>query len=469
VFRGQCSAAKEGFVRRPSPSTTIAAIVGFAAAIGLSATAVLTQVQQSGGGRAAAPTGTTVLRVARLYDGKTGTIATNQVILINGDRIADVGPNVAVPAGANVIDLGTATALPGMIDTHLHVMPQPSTGHSIPYKTLVGLQQARNNLMGGFTTIVDLSARHTWATIDIRNAINRGVHVGPRMQVSGPEITPRDRSMAPTPTEIDGSGYEDELFVAGPWMARHMVRKLKHYGADWVKIYAGQDFMGDEYQHFKPDGTMVNSPSLTLEETQAIVDEAHRRGMRVACHSFGGEGLASCVTAGVDKVEHGNVMPDSVAKEMAQKKIALVFTLSNMLDTPKQDLPRSGGKVSRLSLMVETLKKVKAAGVPIAFGSDTNPPGHGKQSSQFKHYVEYGLTPAEALNTAFMGAANVLNYDWAKQVGSIEKGKYADIIGVAGDPLKDVSEMERVKFVMKGGVVVKNELTTPAPTPTASR
>ena len=114
--------------------------------------------------------------------------------------------------------------------------------------------------------------------------------------------------------------------------------------------------------------------------------------------------------------------------------------------------------------MVETLKKVKAAGVPIAFGSDTNPPGHGKQSSQFKHYVEYGLTPAEALNTAFMGAANVLNYDWAKQVGSIEKGSYADIIGVAGDPLKDVSEMERVKFVMKGGVVVKNELTTPAPT-----
>ena len=107
------------------------------------------------------------------------------------------------------------------------------------------------------------------------------------------------------------------------------------YGADWVKIYAGQDFMGDEYQHFKPDGTMVNSPSLTLEETQAIMDEAHRRGMRVACHSFGGEGLASCVTAGVDKVEHGNEMPDEVAKEMAQKKISLVFTMSNMLETPQ--------------------------------------------------------------------------------------------------------------------------------------
>jgi imidazolonepropionase-like amidohydrolase len=152
-------------------------------------------------------------------------------------------------------------------------------------------------------------------------------------------------------------------------------------------------------------------------------------------------------------------MTEAVLKEMVQKKIALVPTLSNMLNTPKQDLPRSGGKVSRLSLMIDTLKKVKAAGGPIAFGSDTNPPGHGKQSLQFKHYVDYGLTPAEALNTAFMGAANVLNYDWANQVGSLEKGKFADVIAVSGDPLKDVTEMERVKFVMKGGVVVRDDLT----------
>jgi imidazolonepropionase-like amidohydrolase len=453
-------------VRRQFLSIRVGTIAGVLVAMAAAGPSLRSQVLQSGD-RAAAATGVTAIRAARLYDAKAGTVLTNQVIVITGDRISEIGSNVQIPAGAKVIDLGAATAMPGMIDTHLHVMPQ--TEQSIPYKTLVGLEQARANLLGGFTTIVDLSARGTWATIDIRNAINRGLHTGPRMQVAGPEITPRDRSMEPTPLTVDGEGYEGELFVVGPWLARHMVRKLKHYGADWVKIYAGQDFMGDEYQHFKPDGTMVNSPSLTLEETQAIVDEAHRRGMKVACHTFGGEGLASCVTAGVDKIEHGNVMPDSVAKEMAQKKIALVFTLSNMLNTPKQDLPRSGGKVSRLSLLVETLKKVKAAGVPIAFGSDTNPPGHGKQSSQFKHYVEYGLTPAEALNTAFMGAANVLNYDWAKQVGSLEKGKFADVIAVAGDPLKDVSEMERVKFVMKGGVVVKNELTAPTPTATAAR
>lgn len=437
--------------------TVTRTVAGLVVAIGvLSGTAVWTQVLQSGA-RSAPPTGITAIRAGRLFDARAGTMLTNQVVLINGDRITEVGSAVQIPANAKVVDLSGATVLPGMIDTHLHVMPQ--TEQAIPYKTLVGLQQAQANMLGGFTTIVDLSARHTWATIDIRNAINRGIHMGPRMQVAGPEVTPRDRSMAPTPLTIDGEGYEGELFVAGPWMARHMVRKLKHYGADWVKVYASQDFMGDEYQHFKPDGTMVNNPSLTLEETEAIVDEAHRRGMRVACHAFGGQGLADCVRAGVDKIEHGNVMTDAVVKEMVQKKIALVFTLSNMLNTPKQDLPRSGGKVSRLSLLVETLKKVKAAGVPIAFGSDTNPPGHGKQSTQFKHYVDYGLTPAEALNTAFMGAANVLNYDWANQVGSLEKGKFADVIAVSGDPLKDVTEMERVKFVMKGGVVVRDDLT----------
>ena len=424
-------------------------------AIGLSFALVRAQVLNSGD-RAPAPAGSVAIRAARLYDGKSGTLAANQVILVTGDRIVDIGSNIQIPAGARVIDLGSVTVLPGMIDAHVHVMPQ--TDQSIPYKTMVGLEQAQADLLGGFTTIVDLSSRHTWATIDIRNAINRGIHRGPRMQVSGPEITARDRSMEPTPDTINSLGYENELFFAGPWMARAMVRKLKHYGADWVKIYATQDFQGDEYQHFKPDGTMVNSPSLTLEETQAIVDEAHRRGMKVACHAFGGEGLANCVTGGVDRVEHGNDMPDAIVREMARKNIALVVTLGNMLETPKQDLPRSGGKVSRLSLMIATMKKAKAAGVLIAFGSDSNPPEHGTQSTQFKHYVEYGLTPAEALNTAFSGAARVLNYGWADRVGMLQKGYFADIIAVAGDPLKDVTEMERVRFVMKGGVVVRNDV-----------
>lgn len=435
---------------------TAAVLLAAAAAMG---TVVATQVLQSGD-KAPGPTGVVVVRAGRLFDARTGTLQTNQTLVIRGDRIEEVGPSVQVPAGAQVIDLSRATVLPGMIDSHLHIMPQ--TNHSLPYKTLIGLQHARQDLLGGFTTIVDLSARHTWATIDIRNAINRGVAEGPRMQVAGPEIDPRSRSMAATPLDIEGGGIAHDLAVIGPWGARAAVRKLKHYGADWVKIYGGQDFMGDEYQHFKPDGTMVNSPSLTLEEIQAIVDEAHRRGMKVACHSFGGEALASCVAAGVDKIEHGNVMTDEVLRQMVQKKIALVFTAENMLGTPKQDLPRSGGKVSRLSLTIDTFKRALASGVPIAFGSDMNDE-HGQQQRALSNYVEWGMTPAQALQSITIGAAAVLNYNWASHVGTLEKGKFADVIAVAGDPLKDITEVQRVKFVMKGGRVVKNELAQPMP------
>jgi len=443
-------------VRKQSVSRTASLVLGLLLATVMSATAGWAQVLNSGEDWAEPPTGTVAIRAARLFDANAGTMLTNQVVL-ERDRITAVGSDVRVPPDATVIDLGTATVLPGMIDSHLHITPQGD--QSLPYETLRALQQAQANALGGFTTIVDLSGRHTWAPIDIRNAINRGLHWGPRMQAAGPEITPRDRSMAPTPLTIDGEGFEGELFVAGPWLARHMVRKLKHYGADWVKIYATQDFQGDEYQHFKPNGTMVNSPSLTLEETEAIVDEAHRRGMRVACHAFGGEGLENCVRAGVDKIEHGNEMTDEIAKMMAEKNIAICFTLQNMINTPNSDLPRTGGKVSRLSLTIDTLKKSLTFGVPIAFASDTNPDRHGTQAWQFAKYVEFGLTPAQALQTAFMGAANVLNYGWADRVGSLEPGKYADVIAVSGNPLEDITEMERVKFVMKGGVVLKNELT----------
>lgn len=434
-------------------------IVGLLVAIGMAGTVVWTQVLQSGD-RAEPPSGVVAIRAGRLFDARAGTMLTNQVVLVRGDRIAEVGAAVQVPAEARVIDLSGATVLPGMIDSHLHVMPRGD--QSLAYKTLRGLHQAQANMLGGFTTVIDMSGRNAYAPIDIRNAINRGLHDGPRMQVAGHEITPRDRSMWPTPTTVEGGGYPDEFFVVGPWMARHQVRKLKHYGADWIKVYNTQDFMGDQYQHFKPNGTMVNVPSLMYEELEAIVDEAHRRGMRVACHAFGGVGLADCVRAGVDKIEHGNEMTDDIAKMMAEKNIAITFTLQNMIDTPEDDLPRSDGKTSRLSLTIDAIKKVMAADVLIAFGSDTNPPKHGTQAWQFKHYVEWGMTPAQALQTAFMGAANVLNYGWASEVGSLEKGKFADIIGVAGDPLKDVTEMERVKFVMKGGIIMKDELSSPS-------
>jgi len=438
-------------VRRYLWATTAGVVIAIGA---VWSSNVSTQVLQSGD-RAAAPTATVAVRAARLFDAKAGVILDNQVVLIKGDRITAVGANVQIPAGTTVIDLGTATLMPGMIDSHLHTMPQ--TEHSLPYKTLVGLEHAQWDLNGGFTTIVDLSARGTWATIDIRNAINRGIAQGPRMQVAGPQIDPRARSMEFVPNEVGPEGMPEDLHALGPWAARGAVRKLSQYGADWVKIYSTQDFVGDEYQHFKGDGTMVNVPSFTLEEMQAIVDEAHRRGMRVACHSFGGEAMMSCITAGVDKMEHIPEATDAALKMMVQKKIALTFTMENMRNTDRQDLPRSGGKISRLTLTRETFKKAMAAGVQIAFGSDMNEE-HGKQQRGLAEYVKFGMTPAQALQTTFIGAANVLNYNWAKDVGTLEVGKFADIIAVAGDPLKDITEVERVKFVMKGGVVVKNEL-----------
>ena len=432
-------------------------VLGLLLAMGLSATAGWTQVLQSGEERPEPPTGTVAILAARLFDSNTGTMLENQVVLVEGDRIAAVGSDVSVPPNATVIDLGSATLMPGFIDTHLHIMP--SGEQSLPYKTLRGLAQAQADALGGFTTIVDMSGRHTYAPIDIRNAINRGLAWGPRMQVAGHEVTPRDRSMAPTPPTIHGEGYPDEFFIAGPWMARHMVRKLKHHGADWIKVYNGQDFEGDEYQHFFPNGKMVSNPSVTMEELEAIIDEAHRRGMKVACHAFGGPGLADCINAGVDKIEHGNELTNELAQTMARNGITMSYTLQNMINTPRADLPRTGGEVSRLSLTQQSIPIAMANGVNISFASDTNPPRHGTQAWEFAKYVEFGMTPAQSLQSAMTNAAKALNYGWDDRVGSLEPGKYADVIATSGNPLEDITETERVMFVMKGGVVFKNELT----------
>ena len=432
-------------------------VLGLLLAMGLSATAGWTQVLQSGEERPEPPTGTVAILAARLFDSNTGTMLENQVVLVEGDRIAAVGSDVRVPPNATVIDLGSATLMPGFIDSHLHIMPRGT--QSLPYKTLRGLQQAQNDLLRGITTAIDMSGRNTYGPIDIRNAINRGVTWGPRLQVAGHEITQRDRNAGPTPPYIDGSGFPNEFFIAGPWMARHMVRKLKHYGADWIKIYNGQDFIGDEFQHFYPDGTMLGVQSMTMEELEAIIDEAHRRGMKVACHAYGGPGLPDCINAGVDKIEHGNELTDALAQTMVQKGITMSYTLQNMLGTDDSDLPRTGGKVSRLTLTKQSIQIAMRNGVNIAFASDMNPPRHGQQVTQFAHYVEFGMTPAQALQIAMMGAAKALNYGWDDRVGSLEPGKYADVIATSGNPLDDITETERVKFVMKGGVVIKNELT----------
>jgi imidazolonepropionase-like amidohydrolase len=218
---------------------------------------------------------------------------------------------------------------------------------------------------------------------------------------------------------------------------------------------------------WKPDATLVASPSLTREEVEAIVDEAHRLGLKVACHTYGGDGMNSCLSAGVDAPNHLLELDDAGVRTLLQKKLPFVVTLDDLIALEKGDLQATSGRNSRLRLAEQAFKKALAAGVPIVFGSGATSAAipHGKQADQFKHYARWGMTPAQAVQTACLPAADMLNYGWNSQIGSLDKGKLADIIAVSGNPLQDITEMERVKFVMKGGVVMRDELTQTAASP----
>ena len=429
------------------------------AIVGLSATLVWSQGQNPAPFLAPA-TQIVAVRAGRLFDTKTGTLLTNQVVLIRGDRIAEVGSAVQIPPEATVLDLSGATVLPGMIDTHVHVVPRAEAGYpTIQSRTIASVANAQINLNAGFTTVIDLDSRGGYGSVDLRNAINKGQVQGPRMQVAGPSLNPRASAPLLNPSPEFEGPYGNN--INSPWLGRAAVRERKLYGADWIKIYTTQDFVGDEYRAFKPDGTLVNSPSLTLEETEAIVDEAHRLGLRVACHAYGGEGLRNCIQAGVDATQHATDIDDASLNLLIQKKLPLVVTLDDLFSLDATDLRVTGGKTSRLRMAEKSFKRMLAAGVPLPFGSGVTSAEipHGKQGDQFAWLVKWGMTPAQALNTAFTVAANLLNYGWSDRVGTLEKGKFADLIAVSGNPLADITEMERVKFVMKGGVVVRNDLS----------
>ena len=405
----------------------------------------------------ARPDQVVAIRAGKLFDAKSGSMLSGQVVLVRGDRITDVGAAVQIPAGARVLDLSSATVLPGMIDTHVHV----NTGGTTPaQRALRGLANAQVDLEAGFTTVLDMDSRGGFYTVDLRDAINSGIVRGPRMQVVGQSIN--QRATTYYPDSLSGRFYgefTENKNVNSPWLARAAVREAKLHGVDYIKIYTTQDFAGQVHM-WKPDATLVNSPSLTLEEVEAIVDEAHRLGLKVACHTYGGEGLNSCLTAGVDAPNHLLELDDAGVKIMLQKKLPFVPTVDDLVALERADLRDTGGRNSRLRLLEQAVRRAVAAGVPIVFGSGATSVAipHGKQADQFKYYAKWGMGPVRALQTAYLPAARMLNYDWENHLGTIEKGKFADIIAVSGDPTADVTEMERVKFVMKGGVVVRNEL-----------
>lgn len=429
------------------------------------------------------PQGTAV-RAGRLFDPRSGTNLVNYVILIQGDRIAEVGPaaSVKIPDGVRVIDLSRATVLPGLIDRHVHLFQEQQPNDS--RAAFIGLNYALKDMLAGFTTLQDMGSAFTYAPVELRDSINKGLVPGPRLQVAGPQINPRGATYyaAPSVPTPFGQGPGAPVWqltsdLNSPWLARAAVREHSHYGTDWIKIYETEDYEGGGYPQpagsgaFKPDGKMILVPSLTLEENQAIVDEAHRRGLKVACHAYGGEGLRNCLASGVDLPMHLTVgvtgaegLDDETIRLVKQpmadgKPRAVNQTLWDLIgDLEARDLKASGGRNTRFRLTEMSFKKLVAAGVTEVFGSGAYTVGHGMQAFQFAYYVKWGMKPAQALRMATSDAAETLNYDLGKHVGIVEKGRFADLVAVAGDPLADITEMERVKFVMKGGVVFRNEL-----------
>src|ERR1700726_4242364 len=397
------------------------------------------------------------IRAGRLFDKQSAKLVTNQVVLIHGDRITKVGPaeRVKVPAGAEVVDLSQATVLPGLIDAHTHVfgngpdLEAQILRDSYQYRTLTAFANAQKDLMVGFTTLRDLKTLGAmYSDVELRNAIDRGVVEGPRMQVAtrgiqttGGFIMRGYSSDVPLPTALQ--------VVDSPWAAREAVRDQVAHDADLIKLYAAYDF------HFTSDGKIVSPPTFTPEEVNAIVDEAHKKGRKVSCHAFAGEGVRNCLNAGVESLEHGADLDDGDIKLMVQKGIYLIPALYHYQLDREHDMKKyAGHNVADIS--ERSFRRALAAGVKVAFGSGVGPFPHGTQTKEFEYMVKFGMSPPQAIRAATSEAALLMG--WQDRVGSVEAGKFADLIAVAGDPIDDITELERVKFVMKGGRIFKNEL-----------
>jgi imidazolonepropionase-like amidohydrolase len=407
------------------------------------------------------PAQITAIRAGKLIDVDAGRVLNNQIILVRGGKIEAIGENLAVPAGATIIDFSKMTVLPGLIDCHTHLA---DLGDSEPLLVLqktaaesayAVIPNARVTLLAGFTTVRDVGVYRAFSDVALRDAIAQGIVIGPRMFVAGAYITISEGAGAMTGMAWDISLPLDLRYgeANSPWEVRQKIRELAHRGADHIKILA----TGAVLTH----GSNPKSVEFTPEELQAAVDEARNFGLRVEAHAHAAEGIKNAIRAGVASIEHATLIDDegiALAKEHGTYLDMDIYDEECIQDASKENKrpadflehDRDLGETHR-----RNFTKAVRAGVKMSFGTDAGVCPHGINARQFAFMVKYGMTPMQAIQSATSNAADLLGK--SDLLGSLRPGKYADIIAVSGDPLENIRLLENVKFVMKEGKIYKQE------------
>ena len=408
------------------------------------------------------------LRCGSVFDSASGQLVRNQLIEIRDGKIASIKDfrNVSDQSLSDKpIDLTSETCLPGLIDTHTHTLLEGDITaeeydnqllkESVAYRAIQATQSALRALNNGFTTIRDLETEGAgYADVDLRNAINRGIVPGPRMKVASRalDVTGAYPLLGYSPDVQVPHGVQ---IVDGPDAIRRAVREQISYGADWIKVYVDRSY------YVRPDGVLDDIPTFTPEELRAAVDEAHRERHKIAAHAMALQGVHNAVEAGVDSIEHGNYITDADLKTMVAKGIYYVPTIY-VGEYVAEGRAKAGAPVwlQMIKIHEDTFRRALRAGVKIAFGTDVG--GFDWKidpAVEFPYMVKYGMTSVQAVQSATRNAADLLGM--SDEVGSIQPGKFADIVATPGNPLEDVAALQKIDFVMKNGVVYKDTRTRP--------